>query len=399
MKREPGRTQSRLVVGIDVRCLSDGDLRGISRYTIELIRGLARRTDVALVGISDRAIPLNLPIRVERYASGREVIAEQVKLPALARRLKLDVLLCPANRGLPLLATCPTVLTLHDAVEWDSSLVATPRGKSRARFNYSSIISLASASLVITVSEASSKAISQTLEVAPAKMRVTHEAAPLEFRVSHEVGGDSVLDHFDLESGYILYVGGFDAKKDLATLVRAYARVSSEGATPPLVLAGKGGEESDVIASQVDSLGLGSRVRFLGFVEDEFLPELYREALFFVFPAIAEGFGLPVIEAMAMGTPVLCAAAGSLPEVTGDGGQLFAPGDDKHLARLMRVLIDDRSLREVWSTAALERASHFSWDATAEATMRVLREAAMMPGGTIARMRLRELTKWRHRWR
>jgi glycosyltransferase involved in cell wall biosynthesis len=123
------------------------------------------------------------------------------------------------------------------------------------------------------------------------------------------------------------------------------------------------------------------RIHLLGYVPEESLPALYRGAHCFVFPALAEGFGLPVVEAMACGTPVVAAASGSLPEVIGDGGQLFKPRDAAGLSHILRQLLTDTTMRDHWANVATARAAMFSWARTAELTEDVLREAAAEPRG------------------
>ncbi len=386
-----------LRVGVDLRCLADGKLRGISRYTIELLNALARRPGLAIAGLSDRPLPFAVPVPVESFAAGREVLAEQATEALLCRRLKLDVLLCPANRGLPLFAPVPTVLTLHDAVEWDKELVRQASGKSRLRFSYASVSSLASASRVITVSDASARAIESRLSVDPQRIRVIYEGAGAGFRVGLPASElSAIAATYGLAPGYVLYVGGFDKKKDVATLIRAYSQLDSER-RPKLVLAGTSSEEVVGLKLLAEKLRVSDDIEWLGFVDDAILPALYSLATCFVFPAVAEGFGLPVVEAMATGTPVLAAAAASLPEVVGDGGQLFEPGDDAALAGLLFALINNDGSLKRWSTASRARAQQFSWDRAAEETDLVLREAAALKMSEIALQRIKGLGRWRQR--
>jgi glycosyltransferase involved in cell wall biosynthesis len=345
-----------LRVAVDVRCLAH-ELRGHERYTLELARALSRLPSADVVGVTDSAPRHDLPVPVERFAGRSEVVREQLALPRLLRRLRADVLLAPANRGLPLVSPCPGVLTLHDAVEWDRALVERPTGRSRARFAYASAVSLAAAAEIVTVSAFSAEQIEQTLGVPRHELHVVPEAASDRFAPAGDDDG-RVLRRLGLAPGYVLYVGGFDAKKDVPTLVRAHARLGE--LAPPLVLAGTGDAPT------------GERVRAIGFVPEEDLPALYRGASCFAFPALSEGFGLPVLEAMACGTPTVCADAGALPETAGDAALFFPPGDADALASALQRL---QAEGPAWSARALAHAARFTWERTATETLAVLEQA------------------------
>ncbi|CAB4887371.1 unannotated protein [freshwater metagenome] len=383
-----------LVVGIDVRCLTDPYLRGFSRYTVRLIETLSRRPDVNVIAFTDADLVHEVRVPVVRFAARREIIREQVALPRVIREHGVDFFLCPTNRGLPLVAPCPTVLTLHDAVEWDAALVDPRRGRSRLRFAYASAFSLAGASLIITVSRASADAIRAAVGVSEDRLRVVHEAADARFTPTADVRDASILQRLGISGDYVLYVGGFDKKKDVPTLVRAFAEAAADGVS--LVLAGRITDEAASILQLADDLGIGEHVHMPGYVGDLDLPALYRSARCFVFPAIAEGFGLPVVEAMACGVPILAADAASLPEILAEGGRLFAAADVAGLAVLLRDLLSSDHARQQWSIAARSRAAGFSWDATAAQTEAVLREAAATTRRNVVMSRLRRLLQARN---
>jgi glycosyltransferase involved in cell wall biosynthesis len=181
-----------------------------------------------------------------------------------------------------------------------------------------------------------------------------------------------------IKRDYVLYVGGFDRKKDLLTLVRSLVLLK-DVAEVDLVIAGQPTPEVNQLLHSANDLRVGDRMHVVGYVPEESLPALYRGARCFVFPALAEGFGLPVVEAMACGTPVIGAEAGSLPEVIADGGLLVKPGDPTALSIALRQLLTDNITRTRWAEAAKLRAANFSWERTAQLTEDVLREAAAEP--------------------
>ena len=369
------RARSPLAVGIDLRALADQPLRGLTRYTLEITNALAARSGLAVTGFTDTALVHETSIRTLRYEGNSEVIREQWHLARLLAREQIDVFLCPANRGLPFAAPCPTVLTLHDAVEWDRSLVVPARGKARLRFVYSSISSLAGASLILAVSQASADSITARLGIAPRRIRCVYEAASHRFSPEPRPDDAFYQRGLGVEVGYILYVGGFDRKKDLPTSIRAVTHLADLPEVS-LVIAGQRTPDADSLARVACDLGISDRVRFLGYVPDQALPALYRGAACFAFPAVAEGFGLPVVEAMACGVPVVAAAAGSLPEVVGAGGLLTRPGDPVELSAKLRALLRDEAARQRWAEAATRRAAAFSWSRSAAQTEDVLRQAA-----------------------
>jgi glycosyltransferase involved in cell wall biosynthesis len=383
-----------LRVGIDVRCLESSELRGFARYTLELSAALCERPLVEVVGLAFGEVQHELPFEVARMGGGREVVREQLRLPRALARHGIDVLLCPANRGLPLLSPCPTVLTLHDAVEWDRTLVRRPTGRSAARFAYASVLSLAGATLILTVSAHSATTIEARLGIDPGRLRVVPEGVHRRFFAEPaEEAVRAVRERLGLPEGAVLYVSGFDAKKDVPTLVRAVAELGPDG--PPLVLAGAT-RGADPVRALVGSLGLGDRVTFTGFVDDLLLPALYRTAGCFVFPALAEGFGLPVVEAMASGLPVVVADAGALPEVVGPAGLRFPAGDHVAAASAIRRALDPAE-RPALVAAARRRAEELTWERAAERTEAVLRDAAATsPSRRTARSvsSLRALPRW-----
>lgn len=383
-------TTPKVRVGVDLRCLDSGETRGFARYTRALTVALAERQDVDLIGFSTAPDAVDVPFEVESMRARSELWSEQVWLPIWAARRGIDVLWCPANRGLPLLAPVPTVLTLHDAVEWDASLVPPSQGRSRARFVYASICSLASAARIIVPSESARAAIGERLGIAAGAMSVIHEAAEPKFHQTPPAAViEAVLRRHGLEFGYVLYVGGLDPKKDVATLLRAAARAAPPGHVT--VVAGGGDAAWSTLAS---SAGAAQVVRVESPTDDD-LRCLYAAAGCFVFPAVAEGFGLPVLEAMAAGVPVVGADAGALPEVIGNGGQLFQPGNDEQLAGAISMLLSNRGVQADWARRAAARAGQMSWAQAAEKTTRVFREVGATRPLRMLSTRVVLLRSWR----
>jgi glycosyltransferase involved in cell wall biosynthesis len=177
---------------------------------------------------------------------------------------------------------------------------------------------------------------------------------------------------------YVLYVGSEDPRKDLGTLLRAFARVVRVAPQARLLKIGAAHHQAERLRLRrlAAGLSIGEAVRFLDHVPEEDLPGLYNAAAVAVLPSVYEGFGLPVLEAMASGTPVVCAAAAALPELAGDAARLFPPGDADALAKALGQLILDPALRADLARRGLARAASFTWQQTAAATLDRYRAAA-----------------------
>jgi glycosyltransferase involved in cell wall biosynthesis len=178
-----------------------------------------------------------------------------------------------------------------------------------------------------------------------------------------------------LPERYILFVGTLEPRKNVQTLLQAFAHMRAEPPRPDvsLVIAGGNGWGKENYLASVDALKLRDHVRFTGFVADDHLPDLYRGALLFVYPSLYEGFGLPVLEAMACGTPVITSDRTSLPEVAGDAALLVDPTRPEALAAAMSSVLSDSALHQALRAKGLARARAFTWDAVAQQTLALYR--------------------------
>ncbi len=368
----------RLRVAVDVRCLASTHLRGFARYTAELLNAMVRADQLDLVMVSDRPMQMpsgtpNLVVRSPDHV--HEWKREQVGLADLVKRLGADLLFSPANRGLPLFGV-PSVLTLHDAVEWDRSLVERPSGRNLARFGYANVASLLGATRIITVSQHAAGQLKASLGLRGDRVAVVSEAPGEAFVVPPDaVVRARLRRRLELEGSYLLYVGGFDEKKSVDTLVQAWSRLDPSK-TPQLVLGGSIGSEAQRLYDLAISAGGDrDRLRFLGYVDDDLLPALLAEADLFVFPALAEGFGLPAIEAMAVGTATIVADAGALPESTRGATLRFEPRDVSGLAGLISRLVASPVERERLAGVGRAAVVGRDWDDVARETFQVFNDA------------------------
>jgi glycosyltransferase involved in cell wall biosynthesis len=233
------------------------------------------------------------------------------------------------------------------------------------------------ASKIIAVSEYTKRDIANHYGIDENKIEVVHEGVHENYKAVK--GSDKtrqVLKRYGIPDQYVLYVGRLHEGKNLIRLLQAYARVRKQGqADYRLVFVGRELFNALPIYREVSRLGLGKEVIFSGYVEGKDLPVIYSHAAAFVYPSLFEGFGLPPLEAMACGTPVLSSSAGSLEEVIGDGGLLFDPCSLDQMTESLDRILRDKSLREDLRQRGFKRASLFSWENAAKKTLKVYQQA------------------------
>lgn len=254
----------------------------------------------------------------------------------------------------------PKVMTVHD-------MIPELMPDTRRRLDFLTLKSryVGRADHIICVSEATRADLERIYGVPDAPVTVVHHGVDSRFHPTAERLPA-------LPDRYILFVGNRSGYKDASTLVRAFREVAADEGDLTLLFVG-GGPLSRIEQRQLDEWGLTGRVRQTA-LRDEDMPAAYAHAEVSVFPSRYEGFGLPALEAMACGTPLVLANASSLPEVGGDASLYFAPGDSRELAEVLGRVLGDAHLRESLRVKGLSRASQFTWAKTAEATVDVYRQ-------------------------
>lgn len=383
-----------LRVAVDLRAITSGDRGGVARFALGITDALAQRPNLTVIPMAPDDIP-ELDVPVHRIPGRAGVAQEQVALPAQLRACNADVLLSPANRGLPVVSPCPMVLVLHDVFDWEQHQRPHDERDS-VRFAASSTVALSRAGLIVTMSQFVAGMARRRLGIEEERLRVVPGGVDQRF---FDYPGVDAVDHvrgaYGIKPGSVLHVGSIRARRDLPTLVRAVASLPEE-VVPQLVLAGSGPEEES-LRSMARMLGVADRLHLTGFVDDADLPAVYRAAGSLVLAGTDEGFGLPVLEAMAARLPVIAARAGALPEVVGRGGLLFQAGDQASLARSLRDLAEHPGDAERLRAAGLEQARQFTWDRAAHAMEDVLRAALTPPLGARIKTQLGALRSVR-RW-
>jgi glycosyltransferase involved in cell wall biosynthesis len=376
-------------IGIDGSCLSNR--RGFGRFARRLVEALSvqpsrhqfcvfiDRPSAELVEIPDAfdRVVVEVSEAPSRAASaqGRRRWRDMIAMGRAVARSRIDLMYFPATYSFfPVWKVRNLVVTMHDTLPLSYPELVFPRMSGRLAWRLKESVAARWADRIVTVSEASRRALQDWLGGPDPRIRVITEAADPCFRP--QAGGpeaEVVLHRYGLrpDERFLLYVGGLSPHKNLLRLVEAFAQVA--GAEVRLVLTG---DVHDVFHTHVPAIRaaierheLGQRVILTGFVPDEDLVFLYGRAYALIQPSLLEGFGLPAIEAMACGTPVVSSRTGSLPEVVGEAGVYFDPTDVGSIAGAIGALLVDAGRREALARMALGRSARFTWDASARALL------------------------------
>lgn len=376
-------------IGIDARFLTHPQPGGFKTYTENLIEALARvdRENEYFL-YTDRPLKkqinsLNNTNFISCIVPGELSIVgmpwrEQVGLARQAGNDKIDIFHSPCLTA-PLTIKHPLVITVHDMI-WAFPerflQSSSPSAKRKLMEWYNRVIpryAIKVASAIITVSNAARKSIKEHLKLDDDHIFVTHEAPnPLFKQIKDEQCIASVRDKYNLPANFILAIGSADPRKNISRLVQAYSRLPRElQETFQLAIVWTHSFLAHELSEQIEKLQLANRLTFLESVPNSDLVSLYNAASLFAFPSLYEGFGLPPLEAMACGAPVVAADNSSIPEIVGDAALLFNAQDVDEISNGIRRILTDGTLRAIMSKKGVERAASFSWDKCARETINV----------------------------
>nr|HID12592.1 glycosyltransferase family 1 protein [Anaerolineae bacterium] len=269
------------------------------------------------------------------------------------------------------LRTIPTVLTVHDLIF--RHLPAHHKPLNRWYLNLTVPLYCRRADRIIAISECTRRDLIAAYGLPPRKITVIYEAADPRFRPQPPETVAAVRARYGLPDRYLIFVGTIEPRKNLARLLAAFEAVHAERLSDGLVIVGRRGWLYDDFFGRLEQSPARDAVLFPGYVPDEDLPALYAGAQALVFPSLYEGFGLPVLEAMACGTPVVCSNISSIPEVGGDAALYFDPTDTEALTEAIHTVLSDTGLHGEMRGRGLAQAARFSWRRAAEATAQVYR--------------------------
>ncbi|MEO6223605.1 MAG: glycosyltransferase family 1 protein [Vicinamibacterales bacterium] len=382
-------------IGIDANCWANK--RGYGRYTRELVSTVleidtSNSYTLFIDAQTERQCAGDLPSRARRVivptrsaatdaaaADGHRSLSDlwAMSRAVSSRSAAFDLFYFPTvYTFFPVPRRLKPLVTIHDTIAERRPALVFPHWRNRLFWTLKVGWAVRQASLILTVSDTAKSAVRFHFGLDDCRVRVVSDAVSPDFRPTEDTPERrSLLAAVGIEPGqrFLLYVGGISPHKSIETLVDAYGKLAQEDAYRDLRLVLIGDYKRDVFFSSYESLRqrLGasgvdaSKVIFTGFVPDADLRHWYSAAQALVLPSLDEGFGLPAIEAMACGTPVVASRGGALPEVVGDAGCLFEPRDVSALATSLKALLSDDSLRQALSSKGLARAAQFTWRASA----------------------------------
>jgi glycosyltransferase involved in cell wall biosynthesis len=363
-------------VAIDARW-AVRQINGISQYILQLASRIpALDSELSLTLLVDRAVASgHVPDGCEQAVLGSYLgdgtpsarfyspFWLNFEVPRYLSLYRVD-LFHGANFVLPRTSPCRTVATVHDMSFFREPRVYGPLYQFYMRRQVRATVGRADA--LITISHRTRDDITELQGARPEFIEVIHCGVDPRFRDQHPPSYlRRVKAAFELPARYILHVGAIEEKKNLAAVLSASAAALSADLADGVVFAGRDGLGAAGIRRLAAKLGLAGKARFLGYVPQDLLPGLYTLATLFVFPSHYEGFGLPVLEAMASGVPVIASSTSAIPEVAGDAAMLVDPADVNSLTQAVRAVLTDAQIRIQLRDRGLSRVRLFSWDEAA----------------------------------
>ena len=387
---------------VGVEACTWANRRGYGRFTRELVSAMVTRHPehrFVLVVDSHTARECSFPAGAETIvvdtvaqptqaaaADGSRSLQDVWRMSRALAKARFDVVLFPTRYTfVPLLCRTPAVLTIHDATDVKHPRLLFPNWRSRLLWQLKSQLAIRRANRIVTVSNDARRQIAAAFGLSEASIAVVSEGPDAAFRPRPgDAAVERIRERYRLprDSKLILYVGGISPHKNLDALLRAAAIVRrNEPGGWHVVLVGDYKGDSFLgcyqnLAALVRSLAIDEFITFTGFVPDDDLALLYNAATLLALPSKGEGFGLPVVEAMACGLPVIASDRNSLPEVMGGAGLLFDPDSDQAIAECILRLLRDPDLRADLRARGFDRSRAYTWDAGADTMVHVLEDAA-----------------------
>ncbi len=383
-------------IGIDGGCLANK--RGFGRFARRLVEALGREGgghdyvvfvdrpssgEVELPGHFERIV-VEVGVAPSRAATsrGRRGLGDLLAMGRAVARAGLDLMFFPATYSyFPTWNAGKLVVTMHDALPLVYPELVFPTRSGQLAWRLKESVAGWAADRIVTVSRASRQGLVAHAGWSDSKIRVISEGPdPVFTPRGDDPAADAVLDRLGIPRGerFLLFVGGPSPHKNLPLLIEAFGRITVQEARLVLV-----GDLADVFHSQVPEIRAAikasparDRITLAGFVPDDELVFLYSRAYALVLPSLLEGFGLPAVEAMACGTPVLASRAGSLPEVVGPAGDLFDPMSAQDMAECVELFLANPDRRDRLARIALERACLFTWERSARSLVACFEELA-----------------------
>jgi glycosyltransferase involved in cell wall biosynthesis len=388
-------------IGVDACCWSNR--RGFGRFTRELLRAIiaADRTNEYVFFVdqetaANNGLPRDVQLSVAATrvspmqaasASGRRSLRDLWALSRQVMKHDLDLFFFPAVYSFfPIFNRTRVIVTIHDMIADHHPEAVFPSRRLQLFWKAKQYAAVRQSDLVLTVSDHSKRQIINYFRLPERRVRVISEASSAVFKsLPRDKQSEQVLSRYQIKADerFLLYVGGISPHKNLKVLIKAFQQLVGNASFFNVRLVLVGDYKHDTFHSdypqlkqQLETLGIKDKVIFTGFVEDSDLVHIYNAASILVLPSLEEGFGLPVVEAMACGTPVVCSDRGSLPEVLGAAGRYFDPYQEQTLVRVLQEVLGNDALRVEMSRSGLARSEEFRWEAVARKTVSIFSEVA-----------------------
>jgi len=328
--------------------------------------------------------PLQENFHLVPLLKSETTFANYLEMNRVINSLKVDLVHFPHTFWRPLMIRVPYVITVHDLLDY-MYRARTSNGMRRMMHSYMTRRAMQRAARIFAVSNFTKRDVSRYFGIESEKIEVVYNALDVNFLRGHSSAAEQELvrGRYQVESPFLLYAGRISPHKNVARIIEAFsalkAELAKDGAYPDLKLIIIGDEVSknpDIRRAVIRS-GMQHEVRFLGFVPIDVLRVFFDMAKVFVFPSLYEGFGLPPLEAMAHGTPVVASNTSALPEVVGNAALLVNPENVFEISRALQRALTDQSLRERMKAAGVEQAQRFSWEASVQRMVQVYGEVVV----------------------
>jgi glycosyltransferase involved in cell wall biosynthesis len=367
-------------IAIDARGVNWYSGTGIGTYTSQIIKHMLRNdinNSYLLYWWGENYKTLyNNNVSISMASKKHRKFFEEQFFPQSLKSNNIDVYHIPQNGiGMPQKKTCNYISTIHDLIPY---IMPETVGKGYLkRFITAMPQIVQNSDTIITVSEFSKKDIIKIFNVEENKIKVTPLAAEDYFKpIDLEKSNYYIKANYNIDYNYILYIGGFSPRKNVRALLIAFSRLYKHlSKNYKILILGSANDEHSYLISLCESLNISDKVIFTGYVPYEALPYFYNSCSVFVYPSLYEGFGLPPLEAMSCGVPVITSNISSIPEVVGDAALLINPFDTEELKNALERVLESKALSDELSTKGYNRSKMFNWEKTAAQTLKIYEES------------------------
>lgn len=364
-------------IAIEAQRIFRKNKHGMDFVALEIIRQLQRMDTVNQYYVlvapgEDICLKSSANVRVITVRCPSYPLWEQIALPLAVKRLKPDILHCTSNTA-PLWVKVPLVLTLHDIIYLEPRQQSSASWYQNMGWYYRRLVVppvLKRCAAIITVSRFECRRIRETLQLDASRLLAIHNGYGTHFKPIDQPY--AITSRYLQEKDYLLFLGNTDPKKNTPRTLKAYGLYVQQTPNPlPLLVADLAPDYINQVLTDIDMPFIRPLLRYSGYIPNTDLPAIYSGAKVFLYTSLRESFGIPLLEAMACGTPVVTSNTSSMPEVAGDAALFANPADEKDIASQLITLLTDEKTRQTMVLKGLERVKDFSWEATAKATFEV----------------------------